>query len=368
MRWLLFLALLACDQDRLRSIGETPAPAATGGADPCAGPAPACALGACGGPAEATCADSVWACLDPTPPAPETCNHLDDDCDGQTDEDLYSTCWPADACAPGISRCGDPNCYFFVAPVPETCDLMDNDCDGVVDEGFPLCCGAAPIPELCDGEDNNCDGLIDEGLRDACGNCPGDEPSEIPCDGYDNDCDGQTDEQDAAPIEIKIAVDESGSNEWLPGQKPQLQAGIRDLGALFRCALWDVVAFPTDWSGAGGVTYLAQNATAAEAEAAVAKLATNGGYLEPAWDIAAMLAVPRDPAAINSVVMVADEPGMSMTGLTEATCAAAVKGLGAEVLTFSNSPDTYDLLGPSRLLGADIRAEMVGFVKRRAGL
>jgi len=84
-------------------------------------------------------------CVGEANPQAETCNNLDDDCDGQTDEDLGST-----TCGLGFCQVTMDNC---ISGVPQTCtppsppessetscsDTFDNDCDGYIDSQDPDC-------------------------------------------------------------------------------------------------------------------------------------------------------------------------------------------------------------------------------------
>jgi streptogramin lyase len=127
-------------------------------------------------------------------------------CTGDSDP-----CYPGDptnrdigACVSGTRDCytGDAitgRCIGYVLPSVETCDDIDNDCDGQVDIGPDGCSVCGVTAETCDGVDNDCDGQIDEFLRNGCGTClsavtPEEAGGRAACDGIDNDCDGLTDE------------------------------------------------------------------------------------------------------------------------------------------------------------------------------
>ncbi len=160
----------------------------------------------------------VWDCDDDdvavNPGGVESCNGLDDDCDGLFDE--------VDADGDGASFCldcddADP---FRHDGAAEACDGIDNDCDGEIDEiwdddgdGWSPCGGDCDddsesinpdAVELCDGLDNNCDDQVDEtsdldadGVATCEGDCDDGDASVFPgadevCDGKDTDCDAST--------------------------------------------------------------------------------------------------------------------------------------------------------------------------------
>ncbi|WP_437333803.1 putative metal-binding motif-containing protein [Sorangium sp. So ce394] len=78
------------------------------------------------------------------PDAAETCNLVDDDCDGRVDEGVREVCGvgmcarEAIACTPGSCTPGEPS--------PETCNALDDDCDGETDEDPGLCAPGEGCP------------------------------------------------------------------------------------------------------------------------------------------------------------------------------------------------------------------------------
>jgi len=126
------------------------------------------------------CPEGLWVCTSdgaglecdgPRPAADDaTCDGVDDDCDGYTDEDAEQRPCPLQdgLCAGAQQHCEDgawSRCDYgpgYTAGVDENCDGVDEDCDGATDEDA----AALPVAELGaqagDGLDNNCSGVADE--------------------------------------------------------------------------------------------------------------------------------------------------------------------------------------------------------------
>jgi len=223
------------------------------------------------------CTGGAQVCSDNTTDDLDVCNGTDDDCDGSTvdgsaEVDFGSACDGADSdqCLEGIFICNGVSltCDDVTTNDVESCNGMDDDCDGTVDNGFTLdtfyvdtdgdnfgnaavatsACSAPTgyvsddtdcddalasvypgATEVCNGEDEDCDTVPDNGLatsthyrdfdEDGYGNsgntselcgpvggyvtdstdCDDNDVTRFPgapevCDGEDNDCDGPVDE------------------------------------------------------------------------------------------------------------------------------------------------------------------------------
>ena len=210
-------------------------------------------LGVCFG--ERICVQGQLTACDAPEPAPESCNAVDDDCDGQTDEETdgfacqvendFGTCPGTAVCQTGTLKCDGP------LPMLEICDGLDNNCNGEVDEIFSDLDGDGAadcldtdidgdgIPNVADNcpetanenQENHdldsmgdaCDPDDDNDLAPDLEDCAPLDPKVYPdadeiCDGLDQDCDGQADNgfDDLDEDGLADCVDEDDDNDYVP--------------------------------------------------------------------------------------------------------------------------------------------------------
>ena len=160
------------------------------------------------------------------PGATETCNDVDDDCDGDVDEGLATQDWYPDGDADGFGDelaqpvvdcavqqdhvlnngdCDDQDAAVNPA-ADELCDGIDNDCDGAIDEDDAI--DASTWFEDADGDGFGNPAVFDDDCYQPDGyvldntDCDDADASQYPgadeiCNGEDDDCDGDVDEDDA---------------------------------------------------------------------------------------------------------------------------------------------------------------------------
>jgi hypothetical protein len=220
-----------------------------------------CGVGACAATGATSCQNGtvVDSCTPGVPTSDANCNGVDNDCDGPVDDDFVggpTVCGVGVCVDEGVQICVNGVINSDCVPgTPQeatdvTCDGLDGDCDGATDEDFmsqPTSCGVgacaasgatacmngtpvdtcdpgAPTPEICDGIDNDCDGVVDnvgdsdgDGSNDCVDACPNDPDNDVDGDGICGDVDNcpedaNADQTDSDNDGIGDACDEPQDN------------------------------------------------------------------------------------------------------------------------------------------------------------
>ena len=133
-------------------------------------------------------------------PEAEMCDGMDNDCDGETDEELGETSCGTGICEHSEQNCvqGFPNsCDPMAGAESELCNSKDDDCDGEVDEDFADTNGDGVAD--CISEDDDGDGVMDS--VDNCPGVPNSDQADFDSDNFGDACDSD-DDNDKSPDEV----------------------------------------------------------------------------------------------------------------------------------------------------------------------
>lgn len=260
-------------------------------------------------------------CTVPDCAGPETCNLLDDDCDGladQTDvgQPLSQSCYSGDPATIGVGICraGEELC--------------------VAGQWTP--CGGENLPQTeegllaCDGLDNDCNACIDDQFVDMDG------------DGVDDDGVADCGPVDPKSTDIVFMIDISGS---MGGVLSAVITATGDFATTYQSAShirWGIerIAEPQP-------TYVEVWHPLSTFMPFLARLGmlTISGGTEPTYDAVyvtatggydAQLFGATTPGEVQVYVVFGDEDAQTLTGQTEATVCAAVAARGAILVVFTN--------------------------------
>lgn len=173
-------------------------------------------------------------------PQAQTCNGLDNNCDGKIDsfsQQCHNQCgYGYEKCIEGVvSACDAP------LPVPEICNGKDDDCNGIIDDADQLpieFCYTGPSESLQYGE------CHPGGYRCVSGVkvCYGEKtPSAELCNGLDDNCNGAIDEGFNVDIDMVFIIDYSGS---MQGSIAQVTQAISSWTVLYPDYKFALVAAP----------------------------------------------------------------------------------------------------------------------------
>ncbi|MCA9561108.1 MAG: putative metal-binding motif-containing protein, partial [Myxococcales bacterium] len=294
------------------------------------------------------------------------CDGRDNDCDGVTDPGCE--CRGAETrgcgtdvgpCTFGLQSCLDGawgECVGGIRPVDETCDGVDEDCDGRVDEGTVerLFCSVGLGACAATGRQACIEGAV------GCDATLGPAADEI-CNGVDDDCDGSTDEgQDNAPLCADppnatgaCAAEKGCAAECLTGwydidgdfangcergcpaavAPMRVAADVRPLAAFSDGATWGVVY---QGDRLGGTVTLQTNAERYDlTDSPVAATGTLVTRVGSTWCVLLPLRVNADETVVRAYTIAAGVPGASIRMPSDLYAAALTGTVSAGTSVFT---------------------------------
>ena len=215
----------------------------------------------CKGTGSLVCVNGELTCEGVVGASAEVCDGKDNNCDGKIDNDPVDVGLSCGVvfppCQPGKTVCKSANGKAIVEceapaseyPHKETCNGIDDDCDGSIDnldkgvEGTGDSCSADPAVSVATLQKGVCKPGSLKCVGGAMLCLAGTYPSPEICDGLDNDCDGKADDQAACPASLSCiegscrqSCKDTGEFDDCPGGQ-ECKAGVcRVLDCTGQCA------------------------------------------------------------------------------------------------------------------------------------
>jgi hypothetical protein len=170
-----------------------------------------------------TCENGLYGTCNAPAPTPEICDGEDNDCNGAVDDGVTCSCIPGmiqncpraeDSCL-GQQYCNEygewSECQGLYIASEESCNAIDDDCNGVIDEDLFEPCYDADPATLNIG---TCTAGVTQCELGEWGPCVDQVvPGEEICNYEDDDCNGETDDIETiyTKVDMVFAIDISGS-------------------------------------------------------------------------------------------------------------------------------------------------------------